>query len=379
MVKAMALNRRAFCSALIAASPLAVRPAWSTTPLTVTDMAGRRVRLARLPTRIVLLEARDIVSMALLHPDPASLIVGWAAADRLDSPQLLARLMGERKIEIVGRQTPDTISLEGLMGLAPDLVVTNLHMTPHGQDDPLVTRLGAIGIPLIFSDMSSNDRSEGTTRVDTLSDLRNHMRMWGEILGAGSRSESFCAFFETHLENVETRLKDAVPVTTYLEIQSTLDDCCWAAGSGIWGKLLDLAGGRSLPGVTAQWYQKVQLEYLLATPHDVYIASGGGWSSGGRPAIGPGLTVAEGRAGLERMIGRTGFAQLPSVRNRRVYGIWTGLITLLPLNILFIEVAAKWLHPDRCADLDPVATLKEINDRFLAMPIEGVPWVSLQE
>ena len=379
MVKAMTLNRRAFCSALIAASPLAVRPARSAAPLSVTDMAGRTVELARSPTRIVLLEARDIVSMALLHPDPASLIVGWAAADRLDSPQLQGRLTRDRRIEIIGRQTPDTISFEGLIGLAPDLVVTNLHMTPHGEDDPLVERLGAIGIPVVFSDVSSNDRSEATASADTLSDLRNHMRMWGEILGAGSRSDAFCTFFATHLKNVETRLKDAAPVTTYLEIQSTLDDCCWAAGSGIWGKLLDLAGGRSLPGVTAQWYQKLQLEYLLATPHDVYIASGGGWSSGGRPAIGPGLTVAEGRAGLERMVGRTGFAQLPSVQNRRVHGIWTGLITLLPLNILFIEVAAKWLHPDRCAELDPAATLKEINDRFLAMPIEGALWVSLQE
>lgn len=56
-----------------------------------------------------------------------------------------------------------------------------------------------------------------------------------------------------------------------------------------------------MPDVTAPWFQKLQLEYLLSTPNDVYIASGGGWDAGGRPAIGPGLDSAKGREGLRRL------------------------------------------------------------------------------
>lgn len=345
----------------------------------MTDMAGRRVNFPASPKRIILLEGRDILSMALLHPDPASLVVGWAAVDRIDSELLQKQLAGTHRIDVVGKQTPDTVSLEGLISLAPDLVVANTYMAPQGGEDLLVERLESLGIPVVFSDVSSNASEGDAPGKGPLASLHDHMRMWGEILNAESAAAAFVEFFDAHVEQVVDRLAGAVPVTTYLEVQSTVDDCCWAAGNRVWGELLELAGGKTLPGVTAPWFQQLQLEHLLATPHDVYIASGGGWSAGGRPGIGPGLDPKGGREGLERLIRRTGFEELPSVHSGRVHGIWTGLITVPPLNVLFIELAAKWLHPDRCGDIDPAATLAEINERFLAKPIQGPLWVSLQE
>lgn len=375
----MALDRRSFCSALMLGGLVVALPARSAEPLTVIDMAGRAVRLPGVPKRIVLLEARDIISMALLHPDPASLVVGWAAADRIDSGLLKDRFEQKGHMAVVGKQTPDTISFEGLISLSPDLVVANLYMAPQGGKDLLVERLEAAGVPVIFSDLSSNVSSGLPPGKGAVGDFRDYMRMWGEVLEAQSKAAAFIAFFDTHLQHVTSCMAGAAAVATYLEVQSTVDDCCWAAGTKVWGELLELAGGKTLPGVTAPWYQKLQLEYLLSTPHDVYIASGGGWSAGGRPSIGPGFTPAQGREGLERLIGRTGFDQLSSVRNGRVHGIWTGLITVPPLNILFIELAAKWLHPERCQDIDPAKTLAEINERFLGAPIEGPLCASLQE
>ncbi|KYB45705.1 hypothetical protein AB664_35265 [Brucella anthropi] len=82
---------------------------------------------------------------------------------------------------------------------------------------------------------------------------------------------------------------------------------------------------------------------------------------------------------MKRLIQRTGFGQLSSVRSGRVHGIWTGLISVPPLNILFIELVAKWLHPDLCADINPDATLSEINRRFFKTPFGGPLWVSLQD
>lgn len=375
----MTIDRRTFCGALLLGGLGAVQPARSSAPLTVTDMAGRTLQLPGTPKRIVLLEARDIISMAMLHPDPASLVVGWAATDRIDSQFLKERFEEGHRIEVVGKQTPDTVSLEGLVSLSPDLVVANLYMAPQGGGDLLVERLESVGIPVIFSDVSSNANIDTSQTRNAFADLRDHMRMWGEVFDARDKAKTLNAFFDEHLERVASRLAGAEPVTTYLEIQSTVDDCCWAAGNRVWGELLELAGGRTLPGVTAPWFQKLQLEYLLSTPHDVYIASGGGWASGGRPAIGPGMPTSEGTEGLKRLIGRTGFSQLSSVRSKRVHGIWTGLIAVPPLNILFIERVAKWLHPERCEGIDPAATLAEINERFLSTPIEGPLWASLEE
>lgn len=351
-------------------------PAGASAPRTVTDMAGRTVRLAAAPKRIVLLEARDIVVMDLLHPDPAALVVGWAGVDRIDSGPLQARFERDRKIPVIGRQTPDTIGLEALLNLAPDLVVASTYMAPL-SDGSLFDRLEKIGIPVVFSDVSSNAASP--VRAGPIENLHRHMRMWGEILDAGDRAAAFSAFADEHLAYVAQRLATAPAVTTYLEVQSTLDDCCWAAGKQVWGELLILAGGKPLPAVTAPWFQKLQLEYLLTTPHDVYIASGGGWSSGGRPAIGPGTDLAQGREGLRRLVARPGFANLASVRHQRVHGIWTGLITIMPLSILFVEIVAKWLHPELFPDLEPAQTLADINRRFFSAPIDGPLWVSIQE
>ncbi|CAM5477540.1 hypothetical protein MAUB1S_08010 [Mycolicibacterium aubagnense] len=372
-----AIDRRIFCGGLLLGGLAAILPARAAEPLVITDMAGRKVRLPATPRRIVLLEARDIVSMSLLHPDPAALVAGWAAADRIDSDIVKDEFERKRQIPVVGKQTPDTISLEGLISLSPDLVVANLYMAPQGGKDLLVERLESAGVPVIFSDLSSNASDDDTKGA--VGDFRDHMRMWGEVLGARDKAAEYIAFFDDHLKRVTACVAGAAPVTTYLEVQSTVDDCCWAAGNRVWGELLGLAGGRTLPGVTAPWFQKLGLEYLVSTPSDVYIASGGGWSAGGRPSIGPGFTAAQGKKGLQRLTERTGFDQLSSVRNGRVHGIWTGLMSIPPFNILFVEQAAKWLHPELCRDLDPAATLAEINERFLSTPIEGPLWASLRD
>ncbi|KJF71197.1 ABC transporter substrate-binding protein [Agrobacterium arsenijevicii] len=354
-----------------------IRPTQAQQPISVTDMAGREVLLPALPKRIVLLEAHDLLTMSLLHPDPASLVVGWAAVDRLDSEMLQTRLLNGHAISMVGRLSPDTLSLEGLIGLSPDLIVTTAFMTPQGKDDGLLQKLTEFGIPVVFSDASSNT-TDGEPLVGQVDAMKASLRMWGRLLGAAEKAEAFISFFERELAGIATRVSGQEPVTTYLEVQSTLDDCCWAAGRKVWGELLALAGGQPLPGVTAPWFEKLSLEYLLATPQDVYIASGGGWTSGGRPPIGPGIDPELGRQGLQRLIeGRPSFEHLPSVRAKRVYGIWTGLITNLPLNILFVVQTAKWLHPERCEDLDPTIILDTINRDFAAFPLEGTLWASI--
>ncbi|MCZ7463998.1 ABC transporter substrate-binding protein [Rhizobium rhizogenes] len=374
----MIITRRGFCISFAAAGILSgIQPAGAEQPVTVRDMAGREVHLPALPKRIVLLEAHDLLTMSLLHRDPASLVVGWAAVDRLDSGELQTILLNGHSVSTVGTLSPDTLSLEGLIALSPDLIVTTAFMTPQGDENSLLQRLKEIGIPVVFSDASSNaaDEARASGPVDA---MKASMRMWGTLLGASGKAEAYITFVERELAGIATCVSGAKPVTTYLEVQSTLDDCCWAAGRKNWGELLALAGGQPLPGVVAPWFEKLSLEYLLATPHEVYIASGGGWASGGRPSIGPGIDAEQGRQGLQHLIeGRPSFEHLPSVRSKRVYGIWTGLITNLPLNVLFIAQATRWLHPDRCADIDPTAILDTINRDFAAFPIKGPLWAAI--
>ncbi|WP_234907234.1 ABC transporter substrate-binding protein [Rhizobium rhizogenes] len=374
----MTLTRRRFCTSIAATAILSgSRPALAVPSLKVIDLAGREVQLATPPKRIILLEAHDLLTMSLLHPDPASLVVGWAAVDRIDSGLLQTRLLNGHSVAVVGNQSPDTVSLEGLISLSPDLVVTTAFMTPDADSNPMVERLKQLGIPVVYSDAASNSTANEQAS-DPVAELKASMQLWGTLLNATAKAEAFTSFFDRELGKIAALVKDGPPVTTYLEVQSTLDDCCWAAGRKVWGELLALAGGQPLPGVIAPWFQQLSLEYVLSTPYEVYIASGGGWASGSRPAIGPGIDPKLGREGLQRLIdGRAGFDQLSSVRGKRVYGIWTGLISNLPLNVLFVALAAKWLHPEQCADLDPQAILDGINKDFAAFPIEGPLWTSI--
>ena len=347
--------------------------------LSVVDMLGRTVTLPRAPRRIVLLEGRDILTMALFHPRPAELVVGWAAADRFDSDLLregFERAAGH-SIAVVGQQTADTLSLEGILSLEPDLVIASAYMAPGGGPQAAVDRLGQLGIPLAFSDAASNTASDAATWRSPRQTLPAVMRMWGGLLGSPARAEEIVAFIETRFRALDRRLAGTDRVKTFLEVMSLYDECCWAAGTRIWGELLGDAGGHSLEGLVTPWTAKLSTEHLIAQQPQVYIASGGGYASLTRPAIGPGLDMQTGRRGLRRLTERTGFASLPAVRERRVHGIWTGLITVPLLNIVFVELAAKWLHPEACRELDPAATLAEINRRFLSQPLPGPLWANL--
>jgi iron complex transport system substrate-binding protein len=372
------LDRRALlgaAAALIAAPVRAQEPR-----RIVVDMLGRGVTLPRPPLRIVLLEARDLLTMALFHSRPAELVVGWAAADRFDSD--LLRQGFERSaghpIAAVGKQTADTLSLEGILALEPDLVVASAFMVPGGDPDAVAARLAAFGIPLLFSDAASNaGDANGVARQPPRESLPAQLRMWGAVLGNRARAEEIVAFVDGRFRALDRRLAGTERVKTFLEVMSLYDECCWAAGTRVWGELLADAGGRSLDGLDAPWTAKLSTEALIAQEPQVYIATGGGYAAAMRPAIGPGLDAQAGRAGLRRLTERTGFTSLPAVRDRRVHGIWTGLITVPILNVVFAELAARWLHPEPCRDIDPAATLAEINRRFLPQPLPGPLWANL--
>lgn len=68
----------------------------------------------------------------------------------------------------------------------------------------------------------------------------------------------------------------------------------------------------------------------------------------------------------------------PALRDGRVHGIWSGLVTSPLLVPLLAECLGRWLQPGGCAPLDPAKTLADLN-RFFAHPLQGPLWLSLGE
>lgn len=357
-------------------------PAFGTNRRTITDVLGRRVDIVRNPTRIVLLEAQDILSMACLHPDPATLIAGWAGTDRIDSDYVRRTYAKNgHHIADVGNQTSTSLSPEGVLSLKPDLIVASAFMTPGFDDNPFVRTMNQFGIPVVFSQISSNmpGQAESKSQSASVDDIAaTTMRFWGELLNRQSKAEKFIAFDSQRRSKIRSRTKDLPPVKTYFEVMSTNTDCCWVAGSQTWGELLTAAGGRGLDSALhSAWYTKLSLEGLISERPAAYIATGGDFSADSRPAIAPGADRTKAAASLALMLKRPGFAHLPAVTEKKVYGIWSGLISNVILQGLFMEVTAKWLHPQALSDLNPESYLAELNHAFLPTPLPGPLWTSL--
>ncbi len=374
MVSRSLLTRRTLLGCAVASLPFAVTGVDAAGALEVTDMLGRTVSLDGKPGRIVFLDARDVLCIGFLDPEPMRYVAGWSAPEMFDSDAVLEALTaGEAgEIPVVGGQAPGSVSVEAIVALKPDLIVTTGHI--EDGNPGLAEQLGGFDLPVIFSDSATGRSGKGAE-----DDTARLITMWGRLLGREAQAQAYLEFVDKKLAAVSGCVANATEYKIYLEVQSTYDDCCWAAGTDVWGELLARAGGRVPDAVSSPWFQKLHVEQLITEQPEVYIATGGAFASGMRPAIGPGLPSAEARLGLERLVARNGLQNLSAVQRGNVHGVWTGLITIRPLNILFVELAAKWLHPDQCQTIDPQKTLQELNERFLSAPIEGPLWASLNE
>ena len=157
------------------------------------------------------------------------------------------------------------------------------------------------------------------------------------------------------------------------------NDCCFSPGKGNVGAYIDFVGGHNIgadviPGASG----KLSLEYILSRDPAVYIATGGPQlARTGGLVLGRGVDRAQARASLEHVASRHGIAHMGAVRRGNVHGLAHQLLKS-PLDIVAIEVLAKWIHPELFAGLDPGRTLATINREFLAVPYGGAFWVSVE-
>jgi iron complex transport system substrate-binding protein len=371
------LTRRTALTGLIAAAAATgvTRSVRAQAPVSFTDMAGRGVTLPHPPQRIILTEANDLLSFALLDPDPAAKVVGWAALRRFDNGTLEAyrrRFPAIDRIEIVGDWSAESFAAEKAIALKPDLVLMTAYQEPGLGNGDLTRRFEAAGIPVAFVTSGANTRTSAT-------EIAPKLKMFGTILGREREAEDYIGFYRRHLDAITERIARANPSrpSVLIETYAGLGECCRAPGRHGWSEFVELAGGRNLGIDTPQAGGMLSLEYLLAQEPQIYIGNGGSYLDGKGLMIGPGYDRATIRASLERLTERSGFREIRPVREGKVYAIWTVFATQ-PINIVAIEQIAKWLHPDLFANLDPAATMAAINRR-LSVPMEGIYWLGLND
>ncbi|MGG4604977.1 ABC transporter substrate-binding protein [Paenalcaligenes sp. Me131] len=353
-----------------------------TTPIVVTDALGRTVTLPAPAKRVILTQARHLPVLALVHPEPASIVAGWSDEFRTsfsnEYDTYKARFPEIANIPVVGRHTAESFSVEQALAQRPDLVVltSNFAGIKAGEDpenSQLIQRFSAANVPVIVIDFF----------VDPLKNTVPSIRALGTAVGQAERTEEFISLYESHMKEVADRLadvdaEDRPPVFVHAHAGST--DCCNSPGTGTFNDMISYAGGHNIGSdVLKTATGRLNFEYINARNPSVYVATGTG--AGKRAdkglSIGTGIEEAQARESLQRIIDSNRLQSLPATQNGKAYGIWHAFNDS-PLHVVFIEALAAWIHPERFQDRSALDTLNEINERFLTIPMQGTYMVELQ-
>jgi len=340
--------------------------------VTVTDLAGRTVSVTLPAKRIVLAEARQLVSLSLVDRDVAKRIVGTAGTRLFDPEARQAYETAFPEFAAAAKLDDDTYSLsaEKTIAVEPDLVIMSGAIGPNPKSIALVDTLAAAGIPAIYIDLRADPYDNTVPTIELL----------GKVLGHEDKAREFVDFYLEHRKRVTDRVAGlADRPKVFMHMQANVGDkCCMSPSRANLGRFVVEAGGINIgEAVVPGAFAPLSPEYVLAQDPDIYIGTGGRhFSAIGGIVAGPGISEEEAQRFLRLMTEQPVISELKAIRTGRAHGLWHNFHNS-PLNIVALEVMATWFHPEAFADLDPHATVVEINRLFLPVPFEGAAWVSL--
>lgn len=355
-------------SAVVLAAP--AMNAAQAAPIEITDILGRKVELNAPAGRIVMGAGRQLPVLGLLHPDPASLVVGWRGDFKLDNAQYGAWAQKFPQIDaipVLGGNSANGLPVETILQLAPDLVVIDLYDANSAATKRSMELLEQLHIPVLVVDFFTHP----------LENSLPSLGMLGEAIGAEDHAEEFSAFYRSHLERVTARLSaaDIRRPGVFMHVHAGGMPCCPTPGRGVFNDMIELAKGRNVAlDHISGLFGDISLEQLIVDDPEIYIATGGAHlAARGGLVLGPGVTKEEADAGFENLLSTPGLSQLTAVNEGNAFALWH-MFNDTPAHIVMIEILAKLFHPDRFADVEPQETMDAIN-QFLPVPMIGTYWI----
>ena len=345
-------------------------------PRRVTDLLGRVVTIPAPPRAVLLGEGFQILNLAMLHPDPVSILAGMGGelkrVDPLSDAAYRRRFPALARVPELTTGVGQGFAAERALALRPDLVILSSWQAASEEMRRTVSLLEGSGVPVLYIDVFRHPA------LNTLPTIR----LLGTALGWEEQAEAYARFYEARRDTLARRVAEsgrAGPRVLFTAFPGRWP-CCWAPGTeGGTGEFLALLQARNVAaGLTATPQGgTLAVEQVLLSEAEVFIGTGTHLPNDpGGIQLGAGAPADMARASLEAVLRAPEFAALPAVRGRRAHGLWNAFNGAL-INIVALEALARWTRPDLFADLDPAATLAEINARFSAVPYEGAYWTSL--
>lgn len=277
-------------------------------PVTLTDDLGRPLTLAGPPQRVVSLLPSNTEILFAVGAGPQ--VVG--VTDFCDYPPQV------RGLPRVGGIVPGSLSVERVVSLAPDLVLSGGRL-----QQPVIEALERLGIPVF------------ALEPRTIEGVYDNIRKVGRLTGHPEQAEAVVQTMQRRVQAVRQAVADLPPQDRVRVFYEVWDNPLMTAGPSTFiGQLIELAGGINVFADLRQDWPQVSLEELVRRDPDVIL---------GPATHGSGLVVDE----LRR---RPGWQNLRAVQNGRVHLVEDNLISRPgPRLVEGLEQVARALYPQRFA------------------------------
>lgn len=337
---------------------------------TVTDVAGRSVDLPAGPRRIALgfyfeefAAVGGSAGLQRLVGLSRNLWAGWRPA--IWQRYVAAQPQLDRLADF-GASEDGNFSLEKLAALRPDLLI--LSEGHHRALGDLGPRIEALGIPILLLDYNAQ----------TLARHLASTRALGAALGAEDRAGALAQWYEAGFRDIAARVAAAQAAgaarpRAYVELgQGGAASIGNTYNGTMWGRILETLGAENIAAgrIPGAW-GPLHPELVLAARPDFIFIAGSSWT--GRPQAvrtGHGASLETTRASLAPYAARDGWAALPAIRRGELHALEHGLARTL-MDIAPMQYMAKRFYPAQFADIDPVATLRDYQNRWLPVPYDG--------
>ncbi|MBR4227109.1 MAG: ABC transporter substrate-binding protein [Candidatus Methanomethylophilaceae archaeon] len=334
------------------------------TTVTITDLAGREVKISAPVERVVCgdAEAMSLIA-AIAGEDFKDCLVGYDSNLQTYYPDL-ARMWENAgidfsKIASVGSFQNTTFSWEAVASLDPDVVFVPMWVYQYGMvSEDTAKKMADAGIPIVNLDLfvSSYDADTMSKNCDII----------GKIFDRRGVASKVADFYAEQLDSVLGK-KSQIPegkLSFYEEMLVKLDS--YRGGANVAEVLALGQQNIATPG------QQISAEaFVSSDPDHVFFMAYNGAAECGKN-IGWGATVtASDIANISASLSkRPGWDSVTAVKNKDVM-VYDQVYFNTFENWMILQLHAMQMFPDTFSSLDPVGSLESFYEEFL-------PWVELK-
>lgn len=288
-----------------AASPSQLAAAY---PMTLTDDAGREVRLES--------EPQQIVSLA---PSNTEIVCALDACDRLVGVTDFDDYPAE-VVEIDKVVTMAQVDLEAVVAAEPDLVLAaGNELTPTA----VIDQLGELGLPVLV------------LYPESLDEVTADIELVGAAIGQNDEADALVENMEKRIAAVQEAVADLDRPRTFYEV-GVFEGSIYTAGEGSFlASLIDVAGGEPITGDSLS--TSIELEDLVAADPELILLGDATYDASITP---------------ESVAARPGWGSMTAVADDRVLVITEDVVITRPGPRIVdgLEALARAIHPEAFTD-----------------------------